>query len=749
MTTSWLNHPAIVDLGWMLIHSLWQGAVIALILLLAKTSLKRSSSNSRYLAGTIALLSMVIAPIATVFAFGNSMRPVVTLMEITAGRTGAFPMSPPSNSFEGAAYSWGWLKSFVELFGSAAPWLGLLWLFGVALGATRLVRDLCWIRHVGTHATEPIGSHWVEVMQDLQIRLGISRPVRLLKSALIEVPTLIGWLRPVILLPAASLTGLTPNQLEAILAHELAHVKRCDYLVNSVQCLVEAILFYHPAAWWISRCIREEREICCDDLVLKVCEDRCAYARALASLEQLRPGSPRLAFAATGGSLLRRVRRLAGVPAETAASPIQFAGLFSLLIGLACILVGICSLFTRPTYSARARAKIDLKAPAAVGPLNGTIDNRARYSSSYDPYFLQTETEVIRSDLVLRDVIARMNLAERWRKKYGIQSRSSGELAALLRSKLRIQPVRNTTLIDIIANSDTPEEASELANSTAEAYRDFHHNVQSRQGALQLNALENRLEEQRKKVHQAQDDLDRMRKELSIPAAALTAEGLASLSQEKLRNMEKLRVDTERQLAGEKTILDNLKPLSPEKLVQVIPTAAPDTLLISFLEQLALAEQRLLALRKDYASEHPEIIKAASQLEDLRTKVKERVEGIMLGLQAHVDGLSARRQSLDAEVQKAAQNEDEILQRSRPYFDKKREIEELLRFEQVLALKLTSEQVEQESTRPALIELMDLATPPPSPSTPNRPFATALLALGVLLEILGVGMLRSGYRAVI
>ena len=134
-------------------------------------------------------------------------------------------------------------------------------------------------------------------------RLGVSRPVRLLKSALVEVPTVIGWFRPVILLPAATLTGLTPGQLEAILAHELAHVRRLDYVVNAFQCLVETLMFYHPVAWWISRCIREERENCCDDLVIKVCGDRLAYARALATHGR--------ASRRNAGPGLRRERRLA------------------------------------------------------------------------------------------------------------------------------------------------------------------------------------------------------------------------------------------------------------------------------------------------------------------------------------------------------------------------------------------------------------------------------------------------------
>ena len=149
------------------------------------------------------------------------------------------------------------------------------WLFFSA----RLTRSCWWVRSIRIRDNEPLEAAWMEKLDDLRCRLGVSRPVRLLKSALVEVPTVIGWLRPVILLPAATLSGLTPRQLEAILAHELAHVRRLDYLVNAFQCLVETLMFYHPVAWWISRCIREERENCCDDLVIQVCGDRLIRAR--------------------------------------------------------------------------------------------------------------------------------------------------------------------------------------------------------------------------------------------------------------------------------------------------------------------------------------------------------------------------------------------------------------------------------------------------------------------------------------
>ena len=127
------------------------------------------------------------------------------------------------------------------------------------------------------------------------------------------MPTLVGWIKPVVLLPAAALAGLSPEQLQAILAHELAHVRRHDYLVNLLQSMVETLLFYHPATWWVSAQVRAEREHCCDDLAVEVCGDRLVYVSALAELTTI--ASHRgFALAATDGSLVGRVRRILGRP---------------------------------------------------------------------------------------------------------------------------------------------------------------------------------------------------------------------------------------------------------------------------------------------------------------------------------------------------------------------------------------------------------------------------------------------------
>ena len=162
----------------------------------------------------------------------------------------------------------------------------------------------------GAGESAPRPTSWQALLDRLAARLRLSRPVTLLESCLAEVPVVIGYLRPVILMPVGLLAGLPAEQIESILLHELAHIRRHDYLVNLLQIVVESLVFYHPAVWWISGVMRAERENCCDDLVVATQGDALVYAAALTALERNRGAVREAVLAATGGSLVKRVRRL-------------------------------------------------------------------------------------------------------------------------------------------------------------------------------------------------------------------------------------------------------------------------------------------------------------------------------------------------------------------------------------------------------------------------------------------------------
>jgi beta-lactamase regulating signal transducer with metallopeptidase domain len=189
------------------------------------------------------------------------------------------------------------------------PRLVMAWLAGVVLLSLRLARRVAMASTLVTTGVQKVRSDVDAMVGRLAERLAIARAVRVVQSSLARVPAVVGWWRPVVVLPASIALGLAAADLEALLAHELAHVRRHDYLVNVLQSVVEVVFFYHPAAWWLSHRVRVEREFCCDDLAIAACGDRLRYASALRHLELLRRVDA-MALAATDGSLVARVRRI-------------------------------------------------------------------------------------------------------------------------------------------------------------------------------------------------------------------------------------------------------------------------------------------------------------------------------------------------------------------------------------------------------------------------------------------------------
>jgi uncharacterized protein (TIGR03435 family) len=181
----------------------------------------------------------------------------------------------------------------------------------------------------------PAPAEWQRILDQLKSRISVSRPVRLLVSGLLEAPATMGWLHPIVLVPVGALTGLPPAQIKALLLHELAHVRRYDYLVHILQNAVDAIFFYHPAVWWVSGHMRAERELCCDDIAVSITGDAVDYARALAEFESAVWIQPTV-MAASGGSLSGRIARLLGqssVSRRTSSGPASAAALILLAIG--------------------------------------------------------------------------------------------------------------------------------------------------------------------------------------------------------------------------------------------------------------------------------------------------------------------------------------------------------------------------------------------------------------------------------
>ena len=327
-------------LGWVLIHSLWQGALIAGLLWTVLAVLRRISPQWRYLASTVAITLMLIGMVVTfcLVTPPAPMRPqawvpvaaqerlVKPAPAVTNQPTPATPdpidkplalqpaivAIPSPQSVLPTPRSP--MSSLAQRIEPAIPWVVIAWALGVALLSVWNLGGWIAAQRLKVLGTLPVGAEIIAAVEKLAGRLKLTKPVRVLHSLLAETPVVIGWLRPVVLVPTSVLTGLSRAQLEAVLAHELAHIRRHDYLVNLFQVAAETLLFYHPAVWWMSRRIRLEREQCCDDVAVSVCGDRCVYVESLAALEEVRVVGL-LAVSALGSGksqLLIRIRRLLG-----------------------------------------------------------------------------------------------------------------------------------------------------------------------------------------------------------------------------------------------------------------------------------------------------------------------------------------------------------------------------------------------------------------------------------------------------
>jgi GWxTD domain-containing protein len=278
---NFLSQFWVQKLGWALLHFLWQGTAIAISFAMLRRLLERSlAPQGRYILACLALAAMTVAPVLTFLMVPAPSAAPITLWSVSASE---------------------WQRSL--------PAVVVLWLLGVVVFSLRLAGAWRFTARLRS-AAHPAPAEWQQTVERIAACVGARQAVRLLISSMVDVPTVIGWLRPVILVPVEFFTGVPVEHIKALLAHEIAHVRRRDYLMSMLQSIAEAVLFYHPAVWWISEQIRAERELCCDDIAVAVGGDLLTYARALTELESRQPVRLKTALAASGGSLVNRIRRL-------------------------------------------------------------------------------------------------------------------------------------------------------------------------------------------------------------------------------------------------------------------------------------------------------------------------------------------------------------------------------------------------------------------------------------------------------
>lgn len=286
--------PNLLDaVGWTLVHFVWQGALIGCVAAVALTVLRNARPQQRYLVACAAMLACLLWPAVELYLRLSQPASTGSVERIAAAMA--------SGHLSGSGGMLGYLQERL-------PWLVAMWAAGACALSLRMALGLAWIGRAAQRFKAD--DRWQAQLDRLAGCMGVARAVRLRIVDNLASPVTAGWWRPVVLVPASLVSGMPPDLLEALLAHELGHVKRFDYIVNLGQNVVEIVLFYHPAVWWISGRIRAEREHIADELAAAALGEPRRLARALSELERVQFSGTRLAQAANGGDLMARIKRL-------------------------------------------------------------------------------------------------------------------------------------------------------------------------------------------------------------------------------------------------------------------------------------------------------------------------------------------------------------------------------------------------------------------------------------------------------
>jgi bla regulator protein BlaR1 len=332
-------------IGWAVVHSLWQWTAIAGVVAMVLGLLHQSRAQLRYFVACTGLAAMALTSLATVLVAEQPLEASLRHQVLYA--------------FDGKLIWPAVIGSgFVVLRVAAA-----VWLVGLAVSVLRIGVEWLRVRRMRHEALIDPGDAVRATLDRLRDEMSIDIPVAVSCSALATVPMLIGWRRPLILLPRAAILDLAPDQLRAILAHELGHVRRRDYVANLVQVAMDLASFYHPAARWLSRRARTEREYCCDDVAVMVTRDARSYGAALAALEDARSDC-RLVVAAASGTLLDRIQRILGQPRRTLTAA---RGVAVLIIALVVSVALVAVTVNIPPPSVPAGVKLRRPMPPSVG----------------------------------------------------------------------------------------------------------------------------------------------------------------------------------------------------------------------------------------------------------------------------------------------------------------------------------------------------------------------------------------------
>jgi len=387
------------------------------------------------------------------------------------------------------------------------------------------------------------------------------------------------------------------------------------------------------------------------------------------------------------------------------------------------------------SYASTARIRIE---PDTISDIRG-VSGEVPYAA-YDPYFIQTEFEIIQDRVVLGKVIETLNLNVEWGKKYfGGETLKTPETMEFLKRRMSLMPVRNTKLIGITVYSEDKNEAARLANVIAETYRDYRLHLRRQLTLNGIKVLEDQFQSEGEQIQAVQTNVDNLRKELSVndsdPNSMIPT---PTLSQEQLRNYNAMRLEGETRYMKLDKQLTQLQALSPDKQRDVLPTLIPDPALSDLLNKLHEAQQSFVTLTNDYSPADLHIARLQSMIEELNRQIDARVAGIMASLENQVQSEKAALDALTASVETAKEKDQTDYTKGQPYWLEKRQLGNMIEFHRLLAAKIEAEKLDLEIPKTSIVEITGPAEPGDNPVKPNK---TLNIVLGVVIGlIMGVGL---------
>jgi beta-lactamase regulating signal transducer with metallopeptidase domain/predicted nucleic acid-binding Zn-ribbon protein len=308
-------------IGWTVIHSLWQATLIAILAGITTIFLRKKTAQTKYLVHNIALFAVLLSAIVTFNIYYSNVEqissdtPIVPIISndnaqainfenidnqliVTGNNATTLPLS---------------IKSLKTFFDGQIYIVVLIWLLGMGLFLLKLLGGISYVYYLRSQHNFPVDEYWSELMEDLTKKLNIKRQIALVESALVSSPVVVGYLKPMILFPLGVINKMNTEEVEAVLAHEIAHIVRHDYVFNVIQSLIEALFYFNPAVWWLSSNIRNERENCCDDIAIQLCGSSMTYAKSLVAVQEMQLFSPNFAMGFAGqrrNQLFERIQRI-------------------------------------------------------------------------------------------------------------------------------------------------------------------------------------------------------------------------------------------------------------------------------------------------------------------------------------------------------------------------------------------------------------------------------------------------------